>query len=423
MNIQIPYGRSGMDIEVPDKNLIGIFEAELPPAAPDQAAEVRRALDEVTGSEPLEKLAAEAESCVIIASDHTRPVPSRILIPEMLRRLRLGNPDIQVTILIATGCHRATSDAELRAKFGDEIVDGERIVIHDSHDESMLADLGLLPSKGRLRINKLALECDLLIAEGFIEPHFFAGFSGGRKSVLPGIAAAGTVMANHCADFINNPFARTGILENNPIHHDMLFAAEKAKLAFIVNVVINGKKEIVKAFAGDMQSAHEKGCEFLRKYSQIPAVSADIVITSNGGYPLDQNLYQSVKGMTCGEAVCRPGGVIIICAACSDGHGGKAFYETLKNAVSPEELLKEISRVPQDKTAPDQWQYQILARILSRNKVIVVTGDCDLSLIREMKIPAVSSVGEALEIAFDTVGADGRIAVVPDGVSVIVSGD
>ncbi len=418
--VHIAYGKSGMTAQIPDKNLLGVYGSALPPAAADGYAEVVRAMDNPIDSPPLELLARGKNSCVIIASDHTRPVPSRFIIPEMLRRLRRGNKDIDITILIATGCHRQTSKDELVSKFGQAIADNEKIVIHDAGDDRNMVTLGTLPSGGALRINRLAAECDLLVAEGFIEPHFFAGFSGGRKSVLPGIASRETVMANHCAEFINSPFARTGILENNPIHTDMLFAAEKAKLAFIVNVVINGEKKIVRAFAGNMVSAHGKGCAFLKEHCCVTVPQSDIVITSNGGYPLDQNVYQAVKGMTAAEAVCRQGGVIILCAGCSDGHGGEAFYQTLKNMTSPAELLKTISAIPRNATTPDQWQYQILVRIMAGFHIIIVTRHCDHQMIKDMKFDVAGSVEEALTAAYKITGRDAKISVIPDGVSVIV---
>ena len=416
----LPYGKDGMTVNVPEKNLLGIYTASLPAAVSDQEKEVIRALDGPIDSEPLEKLAEGKKNAVIIASDHTRPVPSKFIIPEMLRRLRKGNPDIEITILIATGCHRETSREELISKFGEKIVAEEKIVVHDSGDESMLVDLGTLPSGGALKVNKLAVESELLVAEGFIEPHFFAGFSGGRKSVLPGIAARETVMANHCAEFINDPAARTGSLDGNPIHKDMLFAARQAGLAFIVNVVINGEKEIVRAFAGNPETAHLTGCRFLKSCCGVSVPQADIVITSNGGYPLDQNVYQSVKGMTAGEAVCRENGVIIICAGCSDGHGGEAFFKTLSTMTSPAELLKKISKVPRSATLPDQWQYQILVRILEKFTVILVTKDCDHAMINAMGIKTASTPDAALAMAFEITGSDAAVAVIPDGVSVIV---
>jgi nickel-dependent lactate racemase len=291
--------------------------------------------------------------------------------------------------------------------------------VHDSSDRSQLVFVDILPSGGELILNKLIMETELLISEGFIEPHFFAGFSGGRKSVLPGVAARETVLANHCSEFIQSPYARTGNLANNPIHCDMVFAANRANLAFILNVVINGEKKIVKAFAGDRVAAHEAGCTFLKNACRVAVPEADIVVTSNGGYPLDQNVYQSVKGMTSGEAVCREGGVIILAASCSDGHGGAAFYKVLKECVSAQALLDSIADIPRDKTTPDQWQYQILARILAKYKVIMVTEDCDHKMIRDMKMDVASTIDEALQMAYQYVGDSARVAVIPDGVSVI----
>lgn len=417
-DIEIPYGKTALAAQIDGKNFLGCFHASLPPASADEAGEVRRALDTPIGSPPLEELAAKAENAVVISSDHTRPVPSRIIMPQILERLRRGNPDIDITILIATGCHRPTTEAELTEKFGAEIVQHEKIVMHDSGDDSRLVYLGKLPSGGDLVISRQAAETDLLVAEGFIEPHFFAGFSGGRKSVLPGIASRRTVLANHCAEFIMHPKARAGILDGNPIHRDMLYAAETAKLAFIVNVIIDAEKKIIAAFAGDSAAAHRTGTAYLEQYARIRVPEADIVITGNGGYPLDQNVYQTVKGMTTGEAVCREGGVIILCASCSDGHGGESFYRHLA-AAAPEQILKEVAEIPRDRTVPDQWQYQILARILAKCTVIMVTTGCDHKMLQDMHLHTASTIGEALDEAFGICGETAKVAVIPDGVSVI----
>lgn len=417
-DIEIPYGKTVLAAWVDEKNFLGCFHSSLPPASVDEAAEVRRALDAPIGSPPLEELASKVENAVVISSDHTRPVPSRIIMPQILERLRRGNPRIDITILIATGFHRPTTEAELIEKFGAEIVKREKIAVHDSGDDSQLVHLGKLPSGGDLVVSRLAAETDLLVAEGFIEPHFFAGFSGGRKSVLPGVASRRTVLANHCAEFIMHPKARAGILDGNPIHRDMLYAAEAAKLAFIVNVVIDAKKKVIAAFAGDSGAAHRAGTAYLERYARIRVPEADIVVTGNGGYPLDQNVYQAVKGMTAGEAVCWEGGVIILCASCSDGHGGESFYRHLASS-SPERILKEVAEIPRDRTEPDQWEYQILARILAKHTVIMVTTDCDHKMLREMHLHTSSSIGEALALAFGLCGEAAKVAVIPDGVSVI----
>ncbi len=419
ITIEVPYGRSSISAAIPEANYLGTFASRVPRTAEDERTSVEEALDHPIGSPPLEKLAENKRTAVVITSDHTRPVPSRILMPRILERLRRGSPGIDITILVATGFHRKTTREELTAKLGEEIVQHEKIVVHDSSDTSSLISLGTLPSGGALIVNRLAVETDLLIGEGFIEPHFFAGFSGGRKSVLPGIASRETVLANHCAEFIRSPFARTGNLNGNPIHRDMLYAAEQAKLAFIVNVVIDPEKRIVKTFAGDPVRAHEAGCAFLRTFCAVSVPEADIVVTSNGGYPLDQNVYQSVKGMTAGEAVCRKGGVIILSASCSDGHGGESFRRHLAEAASPEKLLAETEQIPRGETEPDQWEYQILARILTKHKVIVVSTDCDHELLESMHLGTASTLDEALRKAFSLVGANASVAVIPDGVSVI----
>lgn len=418
--IKIPYSRSFLEAELPEEKLIGIFEPVLPESDGSEIEAVKNALALPIGSEKLSELSKGKKSAVVISSDHTRPVPSRVIMPQILKELRKGSPAIDITILIATGFHRATTREELIGKFGEEIVNSEKIVVHDSLDKSSLVKLGKLPSGGDLIINRLAIETELVVAEGFIEPHFFAGFSGGRKSVLPGIASAETVLANHCSEFIRSPFARTGNLENNPIHCDMLFAAEQARLAFIVNVVLDHNKRVIKAFAGNSVKAHLAGCEYLKSKCQVKVPESDIVITSNGGYPLDQNIYQAVKGMTAAEAACRENGVIIMVSSCCDGHGGESFYENMANARCPFEVLKRAASVPRDKTVPDQWEFQILARVLSRHKVIMVSSDCDSAIIKSMHMEHAFTLDEAIKKAFNYMEDNAKVSVIPDGVSVIV---
>jgi nickel-dependent lactate racemase len=199
----------------------------------------------------------------------------------------------------------------------------------------------------------------------------------------------------------------------------MLFAAREAGLDFIVNVVIDENKNIAGAFAGHFEKAHSAGCEYLRKLSRITVPPSDIVITSNGGYPLDQNIYQAVKGMTAAEAAVRRGGVIIMCAACGDGHGGQSFYDNMSEATSPPELLKRVSGVPREKTASDQWEFQILARILTKARVIIVTGECPPEMITSMHMEHAYGIQEALDKALKMKGPDAEISVIPDGVSVV----
>ncbi len=415
--LKIPYGKSCIPFEEGDAAVLCSRIGELK-AGGDGLEIVRAAMAEPIDSPLLSELARGKKNCVIILSDHTRPVPSRDILPNMLSQLREGSPEIRVTLLVATGFHRPSTEAELRSKLGDELYDSCRIVIHDCRDPESNVRVGVLPSGAPCVIDRVAAETELLLAEGFIEPHFFAGFSGGRKSVLPGICDQVTVMGNHCSRFIDSEYARTGILDGNPMHEDMLAAARLAGLAYIVNVVIDEEKRTVAAFAGNPVSAHRAGCDFLLSYARVKPVPAEIVITSNGGAPLDQNLYQCVKSMTAAEASCLPGGVIIECAECADGHGGQSFYESLRDCESPRALYDRFMATPQEETIPDQWESQILARILIRHRVIMVTRPELRDMVEEMKMSFAPSLEEALEMA--RAMGKSSLTVIPNGISVIV---
>ena len=420
--IKLPYHKGFIQAEINENNLAGILESKAHSYKTELTEEeiVERALNNPIGSDKLENLVSNKKEMIIITSDHTRPVPSKVTLPILLRRIRKANPDIDIKILIATGFHRPTTKEEMINKFGEDLVERENFINHISGDQDSLMKVGILPSGGELWLNKLIMETELLISEGFIEPHFFAGFSGGRKSVLPGVAGAGTIMANHCSEFIASEYARTGIIENNPIHKDMLYAAEVSKLAFILNVVIDKDKKVISAFAGDSKLAHEEGCRFVTELSRVNHVEADIAISTNGGYPLDQNIYQAVKGMTAAEATCREGGVIIMVAACNDGHGGKSFYENMAFAKNPREVLDRVLKVDRNDTAPDQWEFQILSRILDKYTVILVSHMCDPNIIKNMHMEHAYTFQEALRRAYELKGEQAKVAVVPDGVSVIV---
>ena len=421
MELHFPYGKETLSIDIDDKNLKGVLVSSLHDYKSQKSPKdlVEEALMNPIGSERLSKLSEGKKKVVLICSDHTRPVPSKVIVPPMLREIRKGNPDAEVTIVISTGCHRATTREELIAKFGEEIVEKENIVIHKA-DESPVTFLGILPSGGELLINSIVAEADLVCSEGFIEPHFFAGFSGSRKSILPGVASRTTVLANHCSEFIASPYSRTGILEGNPIHRDMVWAARKAKLAFICNVVINSAKEPIYAVAGDVEKDHEEGCRFLSSLCRVKAATADIVISTNGGYPLDQNIYQAVKGMTAAEATVREGGVIIMLAASNDGLGGDDFYHQMADEKDIHKTMALFLSRGRNETVPDQWQTQIFLRILMKATVVYVSSAPD-GIVEDLHMVPAHSLEEALEKARKIVGkADATITAIPDGVSVIV---
>ena len=420
--ISLPYGAGEISAQVEESRLLGVVQSQLEEYEAKESPEelIRRSMEEPIGTPRLEELAKGKKKVVVLCSDHTRPVPSKLILPPMLKAIRQGNPQAEITLLIATGCHRGTTRQELVNKLGAEMAEKEHIVIHDCGAEEDMVDLGVLPSGGRLRVNKAAVEADLLVAEGFIEPHFFAGFSGGRKSVLPGIAAQETVYANHCSRFIDDPHARAGILEGNPIHRDMVWAARKAKLAYIVNVVLGGKGQVIGSFAGDFDKAHRAGTEFLASLCQKEAPQADIVVTSNNGSPLDQNIYQAVKGMSTAEVVCRKGGVIVIAAKCEDGSGGEEFWRTFREEKDPKVIMDNILATPQDKTQADQWQSQVFARVLMKCHVVLVSQAPD-EMVRDLHMTPAHSLEEGLELAQKLLGdPQAKILAVPQGISTIL---
>ena len=462
--VKIPYGKGTLEMNEDVTVITPSFalpEKQADPPCCGESAEmsgaaiVKASMEKPYGGTHLSELAKGKDTCTVIISDHTRPVPSRDILPAMLSELRAGNPQITVTFLVATGLHRRTSAEELSEKLGvpvtvkqavgsvsqdaaaEQISAGPgdagaefyagaplcaHVVIHDGSDPEKNVLLGTLPSGAPLFVDKTAAETDLLVAEGFIEPHFFAGFSGGRKSVLPGVAGRLTVLGNHCGAFIADPHARTGVLAGNPIHEDMVAAAKMAKLSYVVNVVINDDHKTIAAFSGDPFLSHEAGCAFVGRMFTVKPDTYDIVVTGNGGAPLDQNIYQCVKSMTAAEACCRKGGAIVICAECADGIGGDSFYRSLAECETAASLYEEYCRVPQEATIPDQWQSQILARVLTDHTVIFVTRPELKAIIEAMKMIFAESLEEAMRKARGICGSASRTAVIPNGISVIVEG-
>ncbi|MDR1540667.1 MAG: nickel-dependent lactate racemase [Clostridiales bacterium] len=420
--IELPYDRSTISALVEKSRIKAILRNKINASAKCSQEElVLNALENPIGSPRLNSLAVGCRNILVVTSDHTRPVPSRVMLPLLLSEIRSGAPDANIKVLIATGLHRPMTEEEMKLRFGGELFKREEFVNHLGYDAKNMVFKGILPSGGELWLNSLVDWADLIVSEGFIEPHFFAGFSGGRKSILPGIASEKTVLANHCASFISDSHSIAGNLEGNLIHEDMLFAAEAVNLGFILNVVLDEAKQIAAAFAGDRVKAHLSGCEFASRLFSVKAVKSDIVVVSNGGYPLDQNIYQAVKGMTAAELSSAPGSVIIMASACKDGHGGKAFYNYFKNAESPEKLLAVLEKNRQDETEIDQWEAQILARILSKRKVIIIADESVKDIVEDMFMTYAHTLEEALAIAEGAKGKDASITVIPDGVSVVVT--
>lgn len=418
--IPIPYYTSTLDLHVEEENLKAVLTAKMHGFHAEKSQEqlVLDALEHPVGSPRLRTLAEGKRKIVIVTSDHTRAVPSKITLPLLLKEIRSGNPDADITILIATGLHRPTTEEEQRRMFGDEIVDHEKIAINNAFAPEQFVELCTLPSGAVFQVNRLAAECDLLVTEGFVEPHFFAGFSGGRKSILPGICSERTVNENHSYKAVSHPRSNSGMLKDNPIHADMLCAAKAVNVQFIFNVALDGEKKIVAAWAGDLEKAHEAGVAFIRQWSQCPVVTGDIVVTSNGGYPLDQNLYQSPKAMATAEACAGEDGVIIMCCSCCDGMGGAHFGQLIQRGT-PDEIDRYLSSILPEKTIPEQWCTQVCVRVLRKHPVILVTTFLNHDEVRKANMIPASTPDEALEIAYRLKGEHASVVVIPDGVSVL----
>jgi nickel-dependent lactate racemase len=395
--IGLPYGRGHIKAEVPERYLASIAAPRKMRPVPQPGAELERALSEPIDSPGLEELARGAKNPCIVISDSTRPTPSGMIVEAALRSLgRAGIPDERISLVVATGLHRPSTEEELKERLGEGLLNRLEVLNHDAHDGSSLVNLGS--------------------TTGYIEPHFFAGYTGGGKNILPGVSGFESIKANHSAAMIDHPRARAGILEGNPIYGEIVEAARRGDLGFSINVTLDPLKRISGIFAGGFEEAHRAGSEFLDAHVKVETPEADIVITTNGGYPLDRDLYQAVKGMTVAEGVVREGGVAIVASECMDGVGHPRFRELVERSSTPQEIL-DIIRAP-GFFEIDQWEAQILARVLTRCDVICVTG-VESATIRAMHMTPADSIGEALSLALDSAGRDPEIVVVPGGPSTI----
>lgn len=416
MKMTLDYGKQGLAIELPDHLDVTVVEPQYTEGLSDQAGAVRQALKQPIGSAPLTELVSPDDKAGIIFYDITRPTPDHIMLPALLEELRsvLVPPD-QITLFNATGTHRANTEQELRQKLGSEVFDAYRIVQNDADDKDSHVLVGTTSTGNDVWIHKEFVECDVRILTGFIEPHFFAGFSGGGKAIMPGLALLETVMCNHGAKNIDHPNSTWGITHGNPLWEEVHEAAAFVKPTFLLNVALNRKKEITAVFAGDWEQAHEQGGAFVKeKAMKAVAEPFDIVITSNSGYPLDLNLYQSVKGMSAAAQIVKPGGSIVIAAECWDGipdHG--PYGRLLREADNIEQLLAKI-REP-GYMEGDMWQAQIQALISQKARVFMYSDGLDDETIRAAMLHPCRNIAETVTELLTKYGQNARICVLPEG--------
>jgi nickel-dependent lactate racemase len=428
MDVTLAYGRTGLTVDLPgDTDLV---VATALPGVANPAAALLQAIRQPIGSPPLADLVKTGDRVVIVHSDITRPTPNHIIMPVLLSELEAAGVRRQdITLLNGLGTHRAQTEAEMRALLGDAVYEHYRCLQHDAWDDANLVSLGETSLGNQLRVNRLLVDSDVRIFTGFIEPHLFAGYSGGPKAVLPALCGQESVLTNHSRKMIAHPKAIWGICEGNPIWEEMREAALKTDPTFLLNVTLNERKEITDVFAGDLLAAHEAGREFVREQAMTAVDEPyDIVITTNSGFPLDQNLYQTVKGMSAAVRIVREGGHIIMVAACEDGipdHG--RYLELLEEGGSPQGVLDMLSEPGFGEQ--DQWQVQIQAQIQLKAEVHVYSdGLSDEQISRALFTPCrdVAATVRRLAQEIGSGGAPGqacRICAMPEGPQVIATID
>jgi lactate racemase len=408
--VRLAYGTDGLVVELPADATV-VTPTDLP-ALPDEAGEVSAAVRAALPSDLPDGPVA------VVYPDLTRPFPARTVLPALLAVLgERGVADDRIRLLCATGTHRQATDAEMRALIGDDLVDRYRVHDHDSTDVDAHAEVGEVDGVP-IRIDRAYLECPTRIVTGFVEPHFFAGFSGGPKGVCPGLAELSTVLEAHSPARIADPRATWTVLDGNPVHEFVRQAAGLAPPTLSVDVAINSERRVTAVFAGPLPEAHRRACAFVESTSVLHVDEPfDIVVTSNAGHPLDRNLYQAVKGMTAAERVVRPGGTIICAAACGDGipdDGG--FGRLLAAARTVDDLLAPPSM-------HDQWQVQILGRILARARVGLYAAGLDDEQIRSALLEPVGDVAASVAQHLAEAGPGARCCVLPEGPLTVVSVD
>ena len=415
VRVRLAYGEHGLDVDLPADRTT-VVEPTYVAGAADQRALLREALRRPVDGPPLREMVKPGQTVAISMCDGTRAQPRQLMIPAVLEELD-GIVSLEdVIVLVATGTHRANSDGEIRAMLGDEVADSVRVVNHDARDDASLVYLGRHGADVPVFLDRHWVDADVRITTGFVEPHFFAGFSGGPKMVAPGLAGLETVLTLHDARRIGDANATWAVCEGNPVHDDIrAVVAAVGNVDFALDVVLNREQQIVEAFGGSLFGMHRAARETAHRLAMRPVPDLfDVVVTTNSGYPLDQNLYQAVKGMSAGAAVVRPGGTVICAAECRDGfpdHG--SYRELLSSEDSPEALLATIAA--REHTVPDQWQIQIQAKLQARARVVMHTSYLSEADLAAAHLGRTDDVADAVQEALRRAGPDARVCALPEG--------
>ncbi|MBM61553.1 MAG: hypothetical protein CL484_01245 [Acidobacteria bacterium] len=413
MLVNLAYGRSGLTVEFPDEQTT-VIEPAYVQGLPNQPAAIAAALEDPLDRPPLSELVGSDQTVAISVCDVTRPMPSATVLPVVLQALS-HLPTNNITILIASGTHRATTHKELVDILGIDVVNGYRIKVHDAFDEAQLVNLGEVKSHIPVWLNRVWTEADVRLTTGFVEPHFFAGFSGGPKMVAPGLAGFKTIMRLHDAEMIRHPNARWGITDGNPIHDGIRRIAARSGVDFSIDVAINKDRQITHVKAGELFAVH-RAVRSIVKESAMQAFTKpfDVVVTTNSGYPLDQNLYQTVKGMSAAAQVVKPNGVIVCAAECSDGYPSHGEYlDILTERDSVSGLLEMINAPGHNRH--DQWEVQVQAQIQQHAEVLLKTDGLSDDQVRSAHLKPVEDIKAATLDALSRSGPNARLCVLPEG--------
>jgi nickel-dependent lactate racemase len=412
MIVPIRYGPGALPIDVPSRR-VSVIEPVFVPGLADEARAFREAVRAPLGARPLREVVRAGERLTVAIPDITRPLPTDRILAWLLDELS-HVPDAQWTIVNGTGSHRANTDAELRAMVGPDVARRLRIVNHSAHERSGLAFAGSSPGGRPVFLNREWLQADRRIVLGLIEPHFMAGFSGGYKGVFPALADIDSVMHYHRAEVIADPRSTWGRLEDNPTQDQIRANGALAPVDFCVNATVNREQRITGFFCGGVLEAHRAGCREARSSAMVACDRPfPIVVTTNAGFPLDQNLYQAVKGMSAAAQIVEPGGLILAAARCNDGFPAHGNFKTLMTGdPNPQAVLDAI--MAPGFSLYDQWEAQMLAQILLKARVALFS-ELDPDEVRAAHLEPVDDIGQRLAAELDTRGADTPIAVLPEG--------
>jgi len=415
MLIKMNYGKRGLEVDVPNSNLAGILRMNDVETLKNPSIAVREALDHPTASEPLERLAQGRNSACVVISDITRPVPNKVILPPILDVLQQGGIRREdITILIATGIHRPNEGRELDEMLGDNIPADYHIVNHVSREPENHEYLGETSRGIPAYVDKTYLGADLKILTGLIEPHLMAGYSGGRKSVCPGLCSVETMKMMHGPYILEDERSATGIIKGNPFHEGALEIALMAGVDFILNVALNDERQITGIFAGDLLKAHEEGVKHVNKTVRAEvAKPADVVLVSSAGYPLDTTFYQAIKGMVTAMDVVREGGAIILVAECEDGIGGTEFTDLV---LKTDDIFSFVDKLYDPEFfVVDQWMLEEMAKVIKKAQIYCCCEGVEDSVLKQLSLKPVSSPEQALQEAFGEYGKDAEVIVIPEG--------